>query len=163
MAGDGPRTYGLRPARTSDEPAIWRATMETVWRDVPEDERDGLDRARFEARFREYAADFVEGRRGERFVAEDAEGRFLGYMILGEITPFTSPRPVGFVYDIWVAPEHRRRGVGRSLLREAERWARAKGYAAIKLEVADANAPAAALYRSAGYRAERVYLAKRLR
>lgn len=155
--------YRLRPARKADEPTIWRATMETVWRDVPEDEKPGLVRAEFEAHFREYAREFVEGRRGERFVAEDGEGRFLGYIVLGELTPFSSPHPVGFVYDIWVAPEHRGRGVARFLLEEAERWARAKGYGKIKLEVSDANAPAMALYRSAGYRAERVYMAKRFR
>ncbi|HEY4705171.1 MAG TPA: GNAT family N-acetyltransferase [Thermoplasmata archaeon] len=163
MAGDDRDALRLRPARRSDEPTIWRATMETVWRDVPEDERVGLDRAAFEAHFREYAADFVEGRRGERFVAEDAAGRLLGYVILGELTPFSSPSPVGFVYDIWVAPEHRGRGVGRFLIQESERWARAKGYATIKLEVAEANLAAMALYRSAGYGAEREYLSRRLR
>ena len=163
MAGDDRDALRLRPARRSDEPAIWQATMETVWRDVPEAERADLDRAAFEAHFREYAADFVEGRRGERFVAEDASGRLLGYVILGELTPFSSPRPVGFVYDIWVAPDRRGRGVGRFLLQAAERWARAKGYGAIKLEVAEANAAALALYRSAGYLAEREYLSKRLR
>src|SRR3989304_1785050 len=75
MAGDDPDALRLRPARGSDEPAIWRATMETVWRDVPEDDRAGLDRAAFEAHFREYAADFGEGRRGGRFVAGGAGGR----------------------------------------------------------------------------------------
>ncbi len=163
MAGDERDALHLRPARRSDEPAMWRATMETVWRDVPEDERAGLDRAAFDAHFREYAADFVEGRRGERLVAEDTAGRFAGYVILGELTPFSSPSPVGFVYDIWVVPDRRRRGVGRFLLQEAERWARAKGYGTIKLEAAEANAAAMALYRSAGYRAERAYFSKRLR
>src|SRR3990170_8672762 len=97
MAGDDRDALRLRPARRSDEPAIWRATMETVWRDVPEDERAGLDRAAFEGHFREYAADFVEGRRGERFVAEDAAGRLLGDVILGELTPVSLPGPAGFV------------------------------------------------------------------
>jgi ribosomal protein S18 acetylase RimI-like enzyme len=84
-------------------------------------------------------------------------------MILGAITPIFSPHSVGFVYDIWVAPERRRDGAGRFLLEEAERWARAKGYRKLKLEVGDGNAPARSLYGSAGFRAERVYMAKTLR
>ena len=154
--------YRLRPARKSDEPAIWSATMETVWSDVPDDEKAGLDRRTFEGAFRGYAREFVEGDRGERLVAEDAAGRFLGYIIVGELRPFFSPRPVGFVYDIWVAPEHRRRGVGAFLLREAERWAKAHGYDKIKLEVSEPNRTARALYGKAGYAEERMYLAKRV-
>jgi ribosomal protein S18 acetylase RimI-like enzyme len=136
--------------------------METVWADVPEDEKPGLDRRTFEATFREYAAEFVEGRRAERFVAEDDAGRFLGYIILGELKPFFSPRSVGFVYDIWVSPEHRRAGVARFLLGEAERWARSRGYAKIKLEVAEPNRGARALYGKVGYAPERIYMGKRL-
>ena len=154
--------YRLRPARKSDEPAIWKATLETVWADVPGDEKPGLDRGTFEAAFREYAGEFVEGRRGERFVAEDAAGRFLGYIILGELRPFFSPAAVGFVYDLWVHPDHRRSGVARFLLGEAEAWARARGYAKIKLEVAEQNRGAMALYEKAGYATERNYLGKRL-
>src|SRR3972149_5064745 len=74
MAGDDRDALRLRPARRSDEPTIWRATMETVWRDVPEDERVGLDRAAFETHFREYAADFVEGGRGGGVGAGGAAG-----------------------------------------------------------------------------------------
>ena len=154
--------YRLRPATKADEPAIWKATMETVWSDVPIDEKAGLDRGTFEGAFREYAREFVEGRRGERFVAEDDGGRFLGYMILGDLRPFFSPHAVGFVYDLWVAPDHRRRGVARFLLREAEGWAKAHGYRKIKLEVSEPNGSARGLYERAGYAAERLYLAKRL-
>jgi len=154
--------YRLRPGRKSDEPVIWKATMETVWADVPEDEKPGLDRRTFEASFREYAGEFVEGRRAERFVAEDDAGRILGYMILGELKPFFSPRGVGFVYDIWVSPDHRRAGVARFLLGEAERWARTRGYAKIKLEVAAPNHGARALYERDGYTTERQYMGKRL-
>ncbi len=164
MAGRVPAmAYRLRPARASDEPLIWKATMETVWDDVPEDEKPTLERRDFEGRLMEYVREFVEGHRGERFIAEDEAGRPVGYIILGAITPIFSPHPVGFVYDVWVAPERRRGGAGRFLLAEAERWARAKGYRKLKLEVGDGNAPARALYGSAGFRAERVYMGKALR
>ncbi len=155
--------YRLRPARKSDEPMIWKATMETAWADVPEDEKPTLDLRAFERRFTEYVREFVEGRRGERFVAEDEAGRVVGYMILGEFTPIVSPHAIGFVYDIWVAPDHRRAGVGRFLLAEAGRWARAKGYGKLKLEVGAGNAPAQALYRAAGFLPERIFMGTPLR
>ncbi|MEK6911886.1 MAG: GNAT family N-acetyltransferase, partial [Candidatus Thermoplasmatota archaeon] len=100
--------------------------------------------------------------RGERVVAEDDSGTLVGYIILGELSPFFSPHPVAFVYDIWVAPEHRQKGVGSFLLSEAERWARARGYPKIKLEVSEANAVALSLYRKWGYASERRYLGKPL-
>jgi len=154
--------YRLRPAHKSDEARIWKATLETVWSDVPEDEKPWFDRRAFEDSFRAYARDFVEGRRGERFVAEDDAGAVAGYIILGELSPFFSPHPVAFVYDLWVAPEHRQKGVGSFLLSEAERWARARGYPKIKLEVSEANAAALSLYGKLGYESERRYLGKPL-
>src|SRR2546428_12530996 len=94
--------YRLRPATKTDEAVIWKATMETVWADVPEDEKPGLDRRTFETSFREYAGEFVVGRRAERFVAEGDAGRFLGNIILGELKPFFSPRRVRMVYDVYL-------------------------------------------------------------
>jgi ribosomal-protein-alanine N-acetyltransferase len=50
-----------------------------------------------------------------------------------------------------VAPEARRAGLGRRLLAAFEREARARGAETAFLEVAEGNAPAAALYAAAGY------------
>jgi len=61
-----------------------------------------------------------------------------------------------------VSPDHRRAGVARFLLLEAERWARAHGYTKIKLEVAQQNRGARALYETAGYLPERTYMGKPL-
>lgn len=50
-----------------------------------------------------------------------------------------------------VAPEHQRRGIGRTLLHAALGLAKARGAHAMWLEVAVDNAPALALYDSAGF------------
>lgn len=52
---------------------------------------------------------------------------------------------------IAVAPEARRRGLGRALLAEAEAGAVHRHAGRMFLEVADGNAAAIGLYRSAGY------------
>jgi len=53
---------------------------------------------------------------------------------------------------MWVAPEFRRRGIGRWLLDEVVVWARARGLAAVKLDVTEGNEAARRLYTSCGFR-----------
>jgi len=148
-------TYRIRSARKEDEPIIWTATTETFWRTVPDDERAHTDPKVFEDRFREEVEPYVRGVRGERFVAEDDAGRFLGYIIIGEVGLVYSARPIGFVFDVWVKPEHRRKGVATFLLNRAFAWCRLRGYSKLKLEVASGNAEARALYEGTGFTAER--------
>jgi ribosomal-protein-alanine N-acetyltransferase len=56
------------------------------------------------------------------------------------------------VLNVAVAPEHRRRGVARALMREAAARGRARGARLVTLEVRRSNEPALALYRRLGYR-----------
>jgi ribosomal protein S18 acetylase RimI-like enzyme len=55
------------------------------------------------------------------------------------------------VYAMWVAPEARRRGLGRRLLEELETWVRASGGQTSQLSVTSSAAAAKRLYESAGY------------
>lgn len=52
---------------------------------------------------------------------------------------------------LWVAPEARGQGVGRSLIESVVGWARARRYRTLRLYVADSNADAISLYRRAGF------------
>lgn len=58
----------------------------------------------------------------------------------------------GRLYSLAVDPAARGRGVGRSLLADAERQARTAGCHGMKLEVRQDNLAARALYEGAGYR-----------
>jgi ribosomal protein S18 acetylase RimI-like enzyme len=55
------------------------------------------------------------------------------------------------VHDLAVRPEHRGRGVGRLLLEEIERRARARGSSKLTLEVHATNEAAIGLYRRFGF------------
>ncbi|HSP64836.1 MAG TPA: GNAT family N-acetyltransferase [Candidatus Deferrimicrobium sp.] len=55
--------------------------------------------------------------------------------------------------SVWVSPTHRRRGVARALSVESLRFARAHGFACIRLWVTDGNAGARALYEHLGFAA----------
>ncbi len=150
----------MRDARRADIKRIWAATLQTVWEDLPEDEREQQERSIWERELRKKLAPYVEGGRTEAFIAEDGQGTFLGYLLLGKGGGFLTPEPHGFVFDVWVAPEHRGLGVGRFLMQWALRWARSKGYSKMKLEVAETNERARHVYEDLGFRSERRYMGK---
>ncbi len=57
----------------------------------------------------------------------------------------------GHITTIGVAPEHRRRGLGRMLLEHLEKMLRQKGISTVALEVRVSNISAQALYIELGY------------
>ena len=64
---------------------------------------------------------------------------------------FTSP-PVAVVHRLMVHPDAQRTGLGRFLMRFAERRALKLGFHALRLDTLDTNVRALALYRGLGYR-----------
>lgn len=56
-----------------------------------------------------------------------------------------------YISNIAVFPQHRRKGIGRLLLRKAAEQARKKGAESISLEVRPSNTAAISLYKSEGY------------
>jgi ribosomal protein S18 acetylase RimI-like enzyme len=74
-------------------------------------------------------------------------------------------RPFLNVHDLAVLPAHRGRGLGRALLDEAERRARARDCCKLTLEVHDTNTGAKKLYREfgfAGWDSPTLFVTKRL-
>ena len=59
-------------------------------------------------------------------------------------------RPGLYLEDLFVLPEHRRKGHGRALIREVARLAVSRGCGRLEWSVLDWNAPAIAFYRSLG-------------
>lgn len=150
----------MRRARRGDFETIWPATLQTVWDDIPEDERKRLERPAWDGHFRKKITPYVDGQRTEAWVAEDASGGLLGYVIVGPGGGFLTPEAYAFLYDVWVAPEHRGKHVGKFLVEWSMQWARDHGYRKIKLEVAETNSRAQRLYEELGFRTERRYLGK---
>ncbi|UNO39036.1 GNAT family N-acetyltransferase [Streptomyces sp. MST-110588] len=71
-------------------------------------------------------------------------------------------RPGGYVFDVRVAPGHRGRGHGRTLMLVAERECLAAGQPLLGLRVYADNAPARGLYESLGYTVEEYVFGKPL-
>lgn len=66
------------------------------------------------------------------------------------------------IFLLYVMPEHRRRGIGKGLIRHAEDWARARGDRQIGLQVFLSNQPAVNLYQSLGYQTQSLWMLKPL-
>jgi GNAT superfamily N-acetyltransferase len=55
---------------------------------------------------------------------------------------------LGFVYNVYVAPVHRRRGLARALMLALHEWAQARGLGAVALHASEHGRP---LYEALGY------------
>ena len=56
----------------------------------------------------------------------------------------------GWIYYLAVAPDHRRQGIGRTLMEASEAWLRARGCPKIQLMVRTDNAEALGFYQALG-------------
>lgn len=66
----------------------------------------------------------------EWLVAEDQSGALTGFLEVGlrsHADGCDTRQPVGYVEGWFVREQHRRKGIGATLLRAAENWARARG------------------------------------
>ena len=61
---------------------------------------------------------------------------------------------------LFVHPQHRRRGIGTSLINVAETWARGKGNRQIGIQVFAGNRPALQLYRKMGFQTQSLLMLK---
>ncbi len=66
------------------------------------------------------------------------------------------------VFLLYVAPEHRRQGIGKVLMQQAEAWARDRGDRQIGLQVFQTNQPALALYQGLGFSTQSLCMIKPL-
>lgn len=98
--------------------------------------------------------------RGESVIllARRQDGSALGFCQLYPSFCSVLAAPIYVLYDLFVAPDARRLGVGRALLLAAEAHARATGHARMDLTTARNNLRAQALYESLGWVRDEVFL-----
>jgi aminoglycoside 6'-N-acetyltransferase I len=87
------------------------------------------------------------------FVAEGENGSLAGFLEVS-IRPFVEDcetENVGYLEGWFVDEEHRRRGIGRELVRLAEIWARSKGCTEIASDVEFGNDVSLSAHKNLGY------------
>jgi ribosomal protein S18 acetylase RimI-like enzyme len=83
------------------------------------------------------------------------DGQWLGGVVIAWKTPGLSMlegrTDLAVIWDIRVAHDARRHGIGSKLLHAAEEWALSKGCREIKIETQNINVPACKFYKAHGY------------
>ncbi len=140
----------VRAAKSSDEPVI--LAMAKVEMAVHE-QLDGRFRLRPDAmtRYAIYLRDRMKEMDSAVFVAEET-GTVIG-VVIGSIRvqdAFFETRRYGYVSDLMVIPEARRRGVGRALWERVALWLKSLGIEVVRLHVASNRPDARGFWRSVG-------------
>jgi ribosomal protein S18 acetylase RimI-like enzyme len=110
------------------------------------------------------AVDFLRQRlsRGESVVLlaqlhTGSEASAVGFAQLYPSFDSIALKPAWILYDLFVAPEARRLGVGRALLRASRALGERTSASELTLQTAIDNLPAQALYASEGWQRDDVY------
>ena len=109
--------YLIRPLKESDLPE-WYRLRRLLWDESSEEEH----KAEMLDIYEHTDSQLV-------LMAENERGRLIGFLE-ASIRPFVEDchtDHVGYLEGWFVEPEYRRSGIGRDLVRGAERWARKKG------------------------------------
>lgn len=92
------------------------------------------------------------------YVAETAEsGALQGFTQLYPSWCSVEAGPIMVLYDLFVAPEARGRGLAQALMQAAENHARAAGCVRVDLSTAHTNHAAQGLYESRGWQLDRTF------
>ncbi|HEY9648877.1 MAG TPA: GNAT family N-acetyltransferase [Chroococcidiopsis sp.] len=97
-----------------------------------------------------------------QFPEGPSDAKTAGVLWAGSAIDQTSGDRHAHILLLYVAPSHRRRGLGSALMAVAEDWARARGDRAIGLQVFQSNQPALRLYETLGYAPQSIWMSKRL-
>ena len=84
------------------------------------------------------------------FLAAD-NGEPAGFVLLYPTFDSVMLSPIWVLHDLFVAPDHRKKGFGRSLMSRAHDFCRTKGAHRVDLSTAVTNTVAQPLYESMGY------------
>ena len=115
----------------------------------------------------ECMAQAIEGGRAEALLAEadapgEGDGRAVGFAFYFYKYSTFVGTPVLHLEDLFVLPDWRGRGIGKSLFLHVARLARARGCRRMEWNVLDWNQPSIAFYEGLGARLHRDWLLVRL-
>lgn len=104
----------------------------------------------------------TEGQEGATLLSGQTYPKPIGCLWLGHAIDQPTGERHAHVFLLYVAPDHRRQGIGSALMHQAETWAKSNGARQIGLQVFETNQPALSLYGSLGYQTKSLWLAKAL-
>ena len=87
----------------------------------------------------------------EIILVAEVVGQFVGLACIQILGSALFPEPWAELTELYVHPEHRRRGVGSALLEQAEKWAQARGANQMQVRTGEKNEAGKEIYRKHGY------------
>ncbi len=87
---------------------------------------------------------------------------YIACLWMGKAQDQVTGNLLAYIFLLYVNPEHRRLGIGKTLMQEATNWAIAKGYPQIGLQVFTQNQIALNLYQNLGFKTQSLLLTKNL-
>lgn len=149
----------VRPLTEADRP-FYQAIVQRL---NPGRTASPRDPAAMTGYFRRLAAGEVDPPAGiESFVAVDAANTPLGVISIYPGADYFTGHRRAYVETLVVAAEAEGRGVGRTLMAHADRWARDRGMIEVSLDVFAENTRARDFYERHGYRVDHLRMTKRL-
>lgn len=156
----------IRTYQPGDFPQLLAWSTQTAWEQIPPASRPMVAPDDLGRRVRAMFHQAMRSPRTRVFVAEESgEGGApapVGYVGVAYLADELTGALTGHVFDLYVAPERRRRGLGRALLEAAEADCRTQGAARASATVSVHNAASLGLFAGSGFLAERQLLGKRL-
>ena len=108
----------------------------------------------------------VHEEEGDHVLVAEAEGVGpVGFVLFRSRVerPLWTPRRTAIIYDLYVRPDWRRRGIGTALLEEAMKIVMQEGATHVRISVLADNEPALRLYKKLGFREYMITLDKGLK
>lgn len=96
----------------------------------------------------------------DEFDPDPSPARPVACLWLGNAIDLADGQRTAHVFLLYVAPEHRKRGIGSALMVHAELWATGRGDRKISLQVFTNNQPALNLYQKLGYQPQSLLMQK---
>lgn len=95
--------------------------------------------------------DSIVNKGGFYLVYRNADSSIAGWILLGENTDYFSDKKFGFIYDVYVLPEYRGRGISKVLIKEGISTLKTLGYEEVRLNVFATNY-AKEIYKKVGFK-----------
>ncbi len=153
----------IRPATRSDEPALGRYGAALMRLHHELDARRFILTEHPEAGYGRFLVSQIDDPETVVLVAEQ-DGAVVGYVYAGlEPMDWMQLRaPCGAVYDVFVDPAARGRGIGEHLMRAAIDWLAGRGQPRVVLSSAEGNDAAQRLFARLGFRRTMVEMTREL-
>ena len=95
--------------------------------------------------------DGILNKGGFYLVYRNADSSIAGWILLGENTDYFSDKKFEFIYDIYVLPEYRGRGISKEFIKEGISTLKESGFKEVRLNVFATN-HAKEIYKKLGFK-----------